>query len=151
MLWFKFLFSFLTKCDLSRLALIIVMALKCKTQENIKQAGNTSESPLLSFFLIYKLDFNDIRQTLTKGEATKYLVTPVAISLGVAGKGVYFSFPDFITASRDTLQEQDQEKDIYVPLARLKKTVNKNNVNKSKQTFKGQIIQLLVTSGKRSH
>ena len=84
------------------------------------------------FFLIYKLDFNDIRQTLTKGEATKYLVTPVAISLGVAGKGVYFSFPDFITASRDTLQEQDQEKDIYVPLARLKKTVNKNNVNKSK-------------------
>ena len=83
------------------------------------------------FFLIYKLDFNDIRQTLTKGEATNYLVTPVAISLGVAGKGVYFSFPD-LTALRDTLQEQDQEEDIYVPLARLKKTVNKNNVNKSK-------------------
>ena len=82
----------------------------------------------------------------------------------MAGKGVYFSFPDFITASRDTLQEQDQEEDIYVPLARLKKTVNKNNVNKSKWTFKGQIIQLgvnlklkirvgckMVTSGKRSH
>ena len=63
-------------------------------------------------FFIYKLDCNDIRLTLTKGEATKYLVTPVAISLGVAGKGrVYFSFPD-LTASRDTLQEQDQENDI---------------------------------------
>ena len=79
-------------------------------------------------FFINKLDCNDIRQPLTKGEATKYLVTPVAFSLGVAGKGVYFSFPD-LTASRDTLQEK--EKDIYVPLARLKKTVNKNNVNKS--------------------
>ena len=84
------------------------------------------------FFKIYKRGCNDIRQTFTKGEATKYLVTPVAISLGVAGKGrVYFSFPD-LTASRDTLQQQYQEKDIYVPLARLKITVNKNKVKKSK-------------------
>ena len=83
MLWFKFLFSFLTKCDLSRFVLIIVMAHSFR-------------------FFIDKLDCNDIRQTLTKGEATKYLVTPVAISLGVAGKGVYFSFPD-LTALRDTL------------------------------------------------
>ena len=99
-------------------------------------------------FFIDKLDCNDIRQTLTKGEATKYLVTPVAISLGVAGKGVYFSFPD-LTASRDTLQEQDPEKDSYVPLARLKKTVNKNIVNKSKETFKGQIIQLWLRAEKQ--
>ena len=98
-------------------------------------------------FFIDKLDCNDIRQTLTKGEATKYLVTPVAISLGVAGKGVYFSFPD-LTALRDTLQQQDQENDIYVPLARLKKTVNKNNVNKLKETFKEQIIQLWLRAEK---
>ena len=95
------------------------------------QVGSIHRKPTPFVFLIYKLDFNDIIQTLTKGEATKYLVTPVAISLGVAGKGAYFSFSD-LTASRDTLQEQDQWKDIYVPLARLKKTVNKNNVNKLK-------------------